>query len=483
MQHILLPTLLVFLSGQAFGQVDLLLQPLAVTFDEPVDITSNGEDDNLLFVLEKSGVINQYDLSNNSVGMVLDISDRVLNNGEAGALGMAFHPQYPDSNYVYVNYTAPTTVAGGDMETRISRFTLDNIGVGVDVSERRLLTIVQPLGNHNAGDLAFGPDGYLYIPTGDGGGANDQFDNGQNATTLLGKMLRIDVDSTVGDQNYAVPADNPFVNSADTLPEIWALGLRNPWRISFDRQTGGLWIADVGQGRREEVNFVAPGAGGGMNFGWNCREGLIAFDRPSARCGDRGAEAFTDPILDYAHSTSERVNGASITGGFVYRGPAEDLRGYYIFGDFVRQRIFLFPAEEENADRESILVYDDLAPSQVSTFGEGNDGSLYVADFGGIIYRITTEEATSVRGTPVANPMAAFPNPASDVVHLDLGAQVQGTASVTVTTVAGRRMAALRNVSVSGGRAEVSVPELPAGMYVLTLALAGQVYISRITLR
>ena len=471
------------LSSALSAQGELLLQRLPNTFREPVDIVSNGADDSLLFILEKSGVVNQYDLSTNSVGMVLDISQRVLNNGEAGALGMAFHPEYPDSNFVYINYTAPTTVAGGDMETRISRFTLDNAGIGLSVSERRLLTIIQPLGNHNAGDLAFGPDGYLYIPTGDGGGANDQFDNGQNATTLLGKMLRIDVDSTVGDQNYAVPPDNPFVGSSDTLPEIWALGLRNPWRISFDRQTGGLWIADVGQGAREEVNYVAPGAGGGMNFGWNCREGLIAFNGPSARCGDRGAEDFTDPVVDYAHSSSERVNGASITGGFVYRGPAEDLQGYYIFGDFVRQRIFLFPTEEENADRESIVVYDNLAPTQVSTFGEGNDGSLYVADFGGIIYRITTEEATSVRGRQVPGKMAAFPNPATDLVHLDLDNQVEGTALVTVTTVDGRRMAALRNVSVSGGRAEVSVPELPAGVYVITLELAGQGYLTRITLR
>ena len=471
------------LSGALSGQGELLLQRLPNTFREPVDIVSNGADDSLLFVLEKSGLINQYDLSTNSVGMVLDISDRVLNNGEAGALGMAFHPRYPDSNYVYVNYTAPTTVPGGDMETRISRFTLDNAGIGLDVSERRLLTIIQPLGNHNAGDLAFGPDGYLYIPTGDGGGADDQFDNGQNATTLLGKMLRIDVDSTVGSQNYAVPADNPFINAQDTLPEIWALGLRNPWRISFDRETGGLWIADVGQQQREEVNFVAPGAGGGMNFGWNCREGLIAFGSPSARCGDRGAEDFTDPVLDYAHSTSERVNGASITGGFVYRGPAEELQGYYIFGDYVRQRIFLFPTEAENADRESIIVYDDLAPRQVSTFGEGNDGALYVADFGGAIYRITTEAATAVTGRSSALRMRAFPNPATDLVRLDLNAAVDGTASVIITTVDGRRMAALEEVSVSAGRAEVTLPALPGGIYLFTLELNGQGYLARITLR
>ena len=483
MQRTLFAVILTFLSVYVSAQVELLLQPLIPVFDQPVDIVANGTPDSSLYILEKAGLVNQYDLTTQSVALVLDISDRVLNDGEAGALGMAFHPQYPDSNYLYLNYTAPSATAGGGIETRISRFTLDNVGIGLDVSERRLLTIQQPAGNHNAGDLAFGPDGYLYIPTGDGGGANDQFDNGQNPTTLLGKMLRIDVDSTVGTQNYAIPADNPFVNTPDTLAEIWALGLRNPWRISFDRQTGGLWIADVGQNQREEVNYVAPGAGGGMNFGWNCREGLIAFGSPSARCAGRGAEDFTDPVLDYAHSTSERVNGASITGGFVYRGPAEDLQGYYIFGDFVRQRIFLFPTEEEDADRESIIVYDNLAPSQVSTFGEGNDGGLYVADLGGKIYRITTEEATSISGTSSAQRMLAFPNPATDLVHVDLGIAVQGLASVTVTSTDGRRVATLRDVSVVGGQAEVKVPALPAGLYVLTLEMDGQGYLARITIR
>ena len=220
-----------------------------------------------------------------------------------------------------------------------------------------------------------------------------------------------------------------------------------------------------------------------MNFGWNCREGLIAFGRPGARCGTRGAEDFTDPIFDYAHNPSERVNGASITGGFVYRGPAEDLRGYYIFADFSRQRIFLFPAEEEGADREDILVYDNLAPSQVSTFGEGNDGSLYVADIGGVVYRITTERATSLAGAAKAGDLRAYSNPARGLVRLQLAAAVDGQATVRLFAADGRGVAPLGKVPVSGGRAEIVLPKLPYGVYLLRLELAGKEYLARITLR
>ncbi|WP_116105363.1 PQQ-dependent sugar dehydrogenase [Lewinella sp. IMCC34191] len=480
MPQLLLLLFLCIGSAGLTAQPAVVLERLAETFTEPTDLVSDGFNTDYLYVVEKPGFVNRYDLEGGAVSLVLDLSDQVEDNGEGGALGMAFHPAFPDSNYVYVNYTAPAPAGQGDLVSRISRFTLDNVGIVFDLSERILLSIPQPAGNHNAGDLAFGPDGYLYIPLGDGGGGNDQYDNAQDPTSLLGSLLRIDVDSTTGDQNYAVPADNPYVNSGDTLPEIWAMGLRNPWRISFDREGGGLWIADVGQGRREEVNYVAAGAGAGTNFGWNCREGLMAFGSPSSRCAGRTAEDFTDPVLDYAHDESQRVNGTSITGGFVYRGDAEDLRGYYVFGDFGRQRLFLYPADSD-AGADDIIVYDDLAAEKISTFGEGVNGELYVADISGRIYLVTTEAATPTDETRSGySQMRVFPNPASDRLTVELSAPVSGEATVSYRSVDGRVAARDVTVRFSNGRADLLVPELPAGIYMLSTFVEGKRFMARI---
>ncbi|PPK86282.1 putative secreted protein (Por secretion system target) [Neolewinella xylanilytica] len=463
------------------AQPDLVLEVLDSTFTQPTDLASDGVNEEIIYIVEKQGLISRYDLRNQSVAIVLDLTGLVDARGEGGALGMAFHPNYPDSNYLYVNYTSPAEQLGGVMTTRISRFTLDNAGIVEDVSERILLRIPQPATNHNAGDLAFGPDGLLYIPTGDGGGADDEFDNAQDPTSLLGKMLRIDVDSTTATTNYVIPATNPYDSAADTLPEIWAMGLRNPWRISFDRESGGLWIGDVGQGVREEVNYLPAGEGAGTNFGWNCREGFIAFSDPSSRCDDRTAADFTEPVLDYAHDNSERVNGLSITGGFVYRGPAEDLRGYYVFGDFVRQRLFLYPTDVEEPE---IIVYDDLATTAISTFGEGADGELYVADFGGTIYRVTTESATSVRqAIRVENNLRLYPNPTTDLLTVQLPAPFTGTAPVEYISPEGRTVATVTGVGFAGGKAELRVPDLAAGVYTVAVVLGGSRYVSRLVVQ
>ena len=267
----------------------------------------------------------------------LNIGDRLTAGGERGLLGLAFHPDFPDDPRFFVNYT--------DLEgdTVVSSFTAEAGADRADGdSEVVLLRIDQPYPNHNGGALAFGPDGYLYISTGDGGSGGDPHDNGQRMDTLLGKILRIDVDGGSGDARYAVPPDNPFVDQSDALPEIWHLGLRNPWRMSFDRETGDLWIGDVGQGSWEEVDVARAGTGG-LNFGWNRVEGFECFEGDS--CDD---PAYTPPVTAYSHDF-----GCSVTGGVVYRGTAQPLLAgrLRLLGLLRRQPVGARPDERRAAGR------------------------------------------------------------------------------------------------------------------------------------
>lgn len=368
-------------------------------FSDPVDITGAGDGSDRLFIVEQAGTIKIYDQATSTTLSTnfLDITDRVRSGGERGLLGLAFHPDFATNGHFYVNYTTQARNGLTNGTTVISRFTASPGANTVDpATEFPLLSIVQPFSNHNAGDLAFGPDGYLYIPTGDGGGGGDPNNNAQNPMSLLGKMLRIDVDNTTGGLDYGIPADNPFVGNASVRDEIWALGLRNPWRISFDRQTGDLWIGDVGQGLREEVDFAAAGSAGGMNFGWDCREGFL--DYPAGSPGSPGVSSpncvegttYDEPVFDYSRNGT--TGGFSITGGFLYRGGADDLVGYYLCADFASSNFFLYPPGG------GTLIVDGSSPvSSPSAFGEDDDGELYVLSYGGTFYRVTT-----LRSMPVA---------------------------------------------------------------------------------
>lgn len=386
----LLHTLLLLFPFSLLAQPNIELRPITTNVSSPVDITGSGDGSGRLFIVERVGRIKVYDQNTETqLGPnFLDIIGRVRSGGERGLLGLAFHPDFANNGYFYVNYTTRARNGLANGTTVVSRFTVPNGQTNADPStELVLLTINQPFGNHNAGDLAFGPDGYLYITSGDGGGGGDPQDTGQDPQSLLGKMLRIDVDNTQGGNNYAIPVDNPFAGNPDTLAEIWSLGLRNPWRASFDRQTGDLWIADVGQNAREEVNFEPAGSPGGRNYGWDCEEGDIPYpnvSERSPRCDP--AANYTQPIFDYQHNAS---GGRSVTGGFVYRGQnAADLVGWYVSADYVSENWFLL--SPPIGGTRTLEVQSDVNLGGISTFGEDDDGNLFVASLGGDIFEVTT---------------------------------------------------------------------------------------------
>ncbi|MBD3883993.1 PQQ-dependent sugar dehydrogenase [Phormidium tenue FACHB-886] len=343
---------------------------------QPVHITSAKDGSRRLFVVEQTGRIQIVQKGQVLATPFLDISDRVSTEGEQGLLSVAFPADYARKKHFYVYYTDKA----GDIV--ISRYQLTaNANVANPRSERVILKVPHPFNsNHNGGQLAFGADGFLYAGTGDGGGGGDPANNAQNPKSLLGKILRINVESS-GKKRYTIPRTNPFQGAKDPTnsvrDEIWALGLRNPWRFSFDRKTGDLYIGDVGQGSFEEVNFQPANRAGGQNYGWNIREGNLPFNNSTA-----DPTGLVSPVAGYDHS-----QGASITGGFVYRGTAKPaLQGFYLFGDFINGK--LWGLRNTTAGWQNQLLLD--TPHTLSTFGEDEQGNLYVADYGqGDIYKIT----------------------------------------------------------------------------------------------
>jgi len=333
----------------------------------PLGIVHAG--DERLFVLEKRGTIRALDDEGNYSGFFLDIRDRVRSQGgEQGLLGLAFHPEFHHNGWFFVYYT---NSSGASV---VSRFSVDstNTEFGDNSSENIILQFSQPFSNHNGGQLLFGPDGYLYIFSGDGGSGGDPLDAGQDPLTFLGKILRIDVN---GELPYSIPEDNPFAGTDFELDEIWALGLRNPWRNSFDRLSGDLWIADVGQSDREEINFQPSTSLGGENYGWRCYEGNLPFNLS----GDCDPEDFVFPVYEYV---THGPNGCSITGGYVYRGEAiPDWFGSYIFGDFCTGLIFALEWDSTLMEYRTEELFN-IFGGQLASFGEDVKGELYVTHYG-----------------------------------------------------------------------------------------------------
>ena len=349
-------------TATAAVAAELRLAEVAHGLDDPVYLTHAGDGSGRAFVVEQAGRVRILREGVPAEAPFLDIARIVRSGGERGLLGLAFHPAYPENGRFYVNYT------DRDGDTVVARFEVTANRDRADAARAaEVIAIGQPYGNHNGGQIAFGPDGYLYIGMGDGGWAGDPRNRAQNPRSLLGKMLRIDVDSAAP---YAIPADNPFTSTDGAAPEIWALGLRNPWRFSFDRLTGDLYIGDVGQNKWEEIDVQPAASRGGENYGWRIMEGAHCFN-PATGCARDG---LTAPVFEYG-----QAEGCSVTGGYVYRGTAlAGLAGTYIFADYCAGTIWGLARDDDGSWSRTTLMETGFA---VSSFGEDEAGEVYVLDY------------------------------------------------------------------------------------------------------
>lgn len=432
--------LLMALCGCGAVAQTIALEPFANGFINLTEITHAG--DSRFFVTEQEGSIKIL----NADGTVnttpfLNISPLLSTGGERGLLGLAFHPDYATNGYFYIDYT---NTLGNTVIARYTRSTTDAATANPN-SGVVLLTIAQPFENHNGGCLRFGPDGYLYIAMGDGGSSGDPNGNGQNTNVLLGKLLRIDVNSG---SPYGIPAGNPFAGT-DGADEIWAYGLRNPWKYSFNRLNGDLWIADVGQDNIEEINKVAA-TDAGLNYGWRCFEGSAVYN--SDGCSVAGM--YTVPFAEYTHSATQ---GCSITGGYVYTGSTyPNLAGKYIFADYCNNKIGW-------ADANGTLTYTGpFDGNNFTAFGEDMDGELYVGGkTTGTIYRITDTQLSVANINSKIFSMA--PNPARNEVFLTLN-NTAGNTAVSIYDLGGKLL--LQQV-LTNATNRIDTSPLQAGMYLL----------------
>jgi glucose/arabinose dehydrogenase len=358
-------------AGTSFS---ISISRVARGFSFPTEVTNAGDGTNRLFIVEKRGTVRVINGSGNLVpGYFMDIRSRVSASGERGLLGLAFHPDFETNRTLFAFYTR------NDGDVVVARFRTNNSRTNVSESTHAPLLLIEhsARSNHNGGGLKFGPDGYLYVSVGDGGGSGDPGNDAQEKTsTFLGKVLRIDVDGT-GDgrfDRYDIPSSNPYAGPTPGFGEIWAIGLRNPWRISFDRDTGAFYIADVGQGRREEVNREPAGFAGGRNYGWRVMEGSLCYG--ASTCSKSGK---TLPVTEYSHSGGN----CSITGGYVYRGSAYPvLVGSYVFADYCSGKIWTVPA----SGGAETLRYD--SQQRPTSFGESENGELYMVTSTGSLFRV-----------------------------------------------------------------------------------------------
>ncbi len=446
---------LVINSLPAQNAINFSLENYVTGLNEPVDIANAGDD--RLFIVEKRGVIRVIGANGQLQSTpFLDIDARVSpSSGERGLLGLAFHPNYSQNGYFYVNYT------NNQGNTVVSRFSVSSNPNAADPnSELPLLTIQQPFSNHNGGDLAFGPDGFLYIPTGDGGSGGDPQNRAQNHKSLLGKLLRIDVNNG---NPYTIPNSNPFVNDTTTLPEIWALGLRNPWRFSFDRATGDIWIADVGQGNWEEINRTPANSPGGHNYGWRCYEGDANFNITG--CNNR--DTYTFPIYDYTNDGT--TTGCSVTGGYVYRGTRyPNLQRRYIYADYCSGRFWALTSDGQGGWTNANLL--NTSDFNIVSFGEDQNGELFVAGLtSGIIYRVVGDTTTSTTDVLQFDYFNLAPNPAGDFIKISIDALEEDLYQFRLLDATGRLLREWQDQIGKNFVKEIALKGLPSGLYLIQI--------------
>lgn len=466
-------TLVLCVAGllPAQEEVDLVNAFPNISFTNPVFLTHAGDGSDRIFVVERQGIIrvfpNDPDVSTTDV--FLDIGGRVNSDGgEMGLLGLAFYPDFQNNDYFYVNYTAGS---GSSRRTVVSRFNVDaqNPNQADANSEFMLLQVSQPFSNHNAGMIAFGPDGYLYIALGDGGSGGDPEKNGQDPQTLLGSILRIDVDNPDAGLNYGIPSDNPFVNNPNGRDEIFAYGFRNPWRFSFDFETGQLWAGDVGQSDWEEIDLVEIGE----NYGWNIMEGKHCYPPSISNCDMSG---LTLPVVEYPQ---ENTDNCSVTGGYVYRGALRpEFDGAYIYGDYCSARIWLLRYESGKVTADSLLFDGSFA---LSSFGVDQNNELYFLQYGaGDIYRFS-EGVSHVGDEEGASPKSFvlypnFPNPFNPTTTIRYDVARTGHVELQVFNLLGQRIRTLVAGELEPGSYSVTWDgrshngsTVPSGVYWLRL--------------
>ena len=429
-----------FFCLNAFSQT-IELEDFADGFSSPLALKSAG--DERLFVLEQGGVIKIVDVNGvvNSTPF-LDIQSIVNAGGERGLLGLAFHPEYQTNGRFFVHYSN----SSGD--TQISEFSVStsNPDIANPNSELMILTVAQPFSNHNGGTIAFGPqDGYLYIGLGDGGGGGDTNNNAQNPTLLIGKLLRIDIDAQSGGNNYGIPSDNPFIADPNTRDEIWATGLRNPFRFTMDPETNNIWIGDVGQNAREEVNRASLSQAG-LNYGWRCYEGNAPFN--TSGCPDESELTF--PVFDYNWN-----GGGSVIGGYVYRGDLySDLQDVYVFGDI--------DGMISTLDIDDNYINQGQFPGTWVGFGQDINKELYAVNLGGSIFKIVGG-VLSVDENQGADAII-YPNPATNIVRVKLQTQVME--QLKISDVKG---SILYTETLQSNQKKLNISSFAKGMYFITI--------------
>ncbi|VAX27956.1 hypothetical protein MNBD_IGNAVI01-1645 [hydrothermal vent metagenome] len=460
-----------------FAQVTIREAFPNLNFTQIVDIQSPRDETNRLFIVSQPGFI--YSFENDSTvsdyKIFLDISDQIISGGEKGLLGLAFHPDFEENGYFYVDYTK-----SDPLRTVISRFYADPQSPdAVDITtEKILLEVKQPYSNHNGGQVAFGPDNYLYVSFGDGGSAGDPENRSQDRSNLLGSIIRINVKGRMGSP-YTIPEDNPyFGNGQDYREEIYAYGLRNTWRFSFDSETGELWGADVGQGKWEEIDIIKKGG----NYGWRIMEGFNCFN-PSSNCDQTGLEL---PIWEYGHNSD---GGYSITGGYVYHGNnALELQNKYIYGDFGSGNIWMLTKIDNDIENELIEKTD----FRIATFGVDNNNELYFADYStGKIYTFKGTQVTGVKKNEEINFSLEqnYPNPfnPSTTIKYQIPSNVKGETSNTkliVYDILGREVATLVNQNHRPGNYKVNfnASSLPSGTYFYKLTVGNILKVKKMML-